>query len=349
MALSKTNLTRRSLLKSSAGAAAGLIAMPAVLNAQAADAVKLSLEFRIYGGNAPMFLAAENGIFRDLRLDVSSDGSAGSGDSLNRVAAGTHQFGLSDASAVAEFAGRNPDAAPKIVMTMYDVFPAVIMSWKKKPINSLQDLAGIKLGTGTADAGSKILPALLALNNIDPNSFSRMTVDVKLRETMLMKGDVDATIAFDYTALFNLVDNGVKIEDINLLYFKDFGFNFPGNSLIASRETIEKNPDLVKRMALGCARAWVAADRDRNAAIAAVAKRDRLLRSEVEVARIAWVLDRLIKTPEVKQNGIGYIDEKRLIDGMKILADGLKFTKPVAVSDIYDGRFLPPAADRKFA
>ncbi len=68
-----------------------------------------------------------------------------------------------------------------------------------------------------------------------------MNLDVKLRETMLMKGDVDATIAFDYTALFNLVDNGVKIEDINLLYFKDFGFNFPGIPLIASREMIEKN------------------------------------------------------------------------------------------------------------
>ena len=64
----------------------------------------------------------------------------------------------------------------------------------------------------------------------------------------------DAARAFD--AVRYLVDNGVKIEDINLLYFKDFGFNFPGNSLIASRETIEKNPDLVKRMALGCARAF---------------------------------------------------------------------------------------------
>ena len=345
----KDRFTRRALLKSSAAAAAGLIVSPGVLRAQAADAVKLSLEFRIYGGNAPMFLAAENGIFRDLKLDVSSDGSAGSGESLTRVATGTHQFGLADASAVAEFAGRNPEAAPKIVMTIFDVFPAVIMSWKKKPVRSLKELAGMKLGTGTADAGSKILPALLSLNNIDPNSFSRSTIDVKLRETMLIKGDVDANIAFDYTALFNLVDNGIKIEDINLLYFKDFGFNFPGNSLIASRETIEKNPDLVKRMALGCARAWIAADKDRKAAIAAVVKRDRLLRPETEEPRIAWVLDRLIKTPEVKQNGIGFIDEKRLNDGMKILADGLKFAKPVAVSDIYDGRFLPPASERKFA
>ena len=220
MTLSKSHLTRRSLLKSGAGAAAGLIAMPVGADAQAADAVKLSLEFRIYGGNAPMFLAAENGIFRDLRLDVTSDGSAGSGDSLNRVASGTHQFGLADASAVAEFAGRNPEAAPKIVMTMFDVFPAVIMSWKKKPVNSLKDLAGIKLGTGTADAGSKIMPALLALNNIDPTSFSRITVDVKLRDTHADQGRRRCTIAFDYTALFNLIDDGIKMEDINLLYFR---------------------------------------------------------------------------------------------------------------------------------
>ena len=349
MSTKASHLSRRSLLKSGA-AVAGLIASPELLRAQGADPIKLSLEFRIYGGNAPMFLAAENGIFGNLKLDVTCDGSSGSGESLTRVATGTHQFGLADASAVAEFAGRNPDAAPKIVMTVFDVFPAVIMSWKKKkPVNSLNDLKGITLGTGTADAGSKILPALLARNNIDPNSFKRSTVDVKLRETMLMKGDVDANIAFDYTALFNLVDNGVKIEDVNLLYFKDFGFNFPGNSLITSREMIEKNPELVKRMALGVARAWVAADRDRKAAIAAVAKRDRLLRPDVEVQRISWVLDRLIKTPEVKQNGLGYIDEKRLEDGLKILADGLKFTKPIAVKDIYDGRFLPPAADRKFA
>src|SRR5258708_119747 len=234
MALSKSALTRRSLLKSSAGAAAGLIAMPAVVNAQAADAVKLSLEFRIYGGNAPMFLAAENGIFRDLKLDVTSDGSARSGATLNRVAHGPYQFGLAQAIAGAQVARRTPEAEPESLTTVVDV--------------------------------------------LSP----------------------------------------------------------PSNLLSGSCETMEKNPDRVKRMALGCARGWVAADRDRNAAIAAVTKRDRLLRSQVEVPRIGWVLDRLIKTPEVKQNGIGFIDEKRLTEGLTVLADGLKFAKPVAVGDIYD-------------
>ena len=35
--------------------------------------------------------------------------------------------------------------------------------------------------------------------------------------------------------------------------------------------------------------------------------------------------------------------------GLVVLADGLKFAKPITVAHIYDGRFLPPAADRKFA
>jgi NitT/TauT family transport system substrate-binding protein len=345
----KSHLTRRSLLKSSAGAAAGLIALPGVRKAHAADTVKMSLEFRIYGGNAPMFFAAENGIFRDLGLDVVSDGSAGSGESVTRVAAGSHQFGLADASTVVEFAARNPSVAPKMIMTVFDLFPAVVMSLNRKPVKSLKDLAGLKLGTGTSDAGSKIMPALLALNNIDPASFNRVTVDVKLRDTLLIKGDVDAVIAFDYTAIFNLLEAGIKLEDVTLLYFRDFGFNFPGNALIASAEMIEKNPDLVRRVALGIARAWIAADRDRTGAVASVAKRDKLLRADTEVARMSWVIDRLVKTPSVKQHGLGFIEEDRLVQGLKVLGEGFKLPKPVSVGEIYDGRFLPPAADRKFA
>jgi NitT/TauT family transport system substrate-binding protein len=348
MASAKTQLTRRTLLKSGAGAAAGLIAAPALVSAQAADAVKFSLEFRIYGGNAPMFLAAENGIFKNLGIEASIDGSSGSGESVTRVATGTHLFGTADASTVAEFAGRNPGVAPKIVMTIYDSFPGAIISLARKPVKSLADLKGIKLGTGTADAGSKLLPALLALNKIDPASFQRVTVDVKLRDTLLMKGDVDAVVGFDYTAIFNFIENGIKLEDIHLLYFKDFGFNFPGNSLITMPETIEKNPDLVKRVATGVARAWIAADKNRQAAIAAVAKRDKLLKPETEVARMGWVIDKLIKTAEVKQNGLGYIDTSRLEQGLKLMAEGFKFTKPVKESDIFDGGYLPPAGDRKF-
>ncbi len=342
-------LTRRKFIKTGAGTAVGLIAAPYRAPAQAVDAIKFSLEFRIYGGNAPMFLAAENGIFRRLGLDVGLDGSSGSGESVTRVAAGTHAFGLADASTAVEFAAQNPGVAPKIIMTVFDRFPAVVLSLKRKPIRTLQDLVGAKLGTGTADAGVKILPALLALNKIDPASINRVTVDVKLRDTLLMKGDVDAVIAFDYTAIFNLLENGIKLEDINLLYYSDLGFDFPGNSLIVSPQTIEKNPDLVRRVARGVAQAWVAGAKERADAINAVTKRDRLLKPAMERARMDWVIDRLILTPEVRKNGLGYVDPQRMAKGIGLLKEGFRLAQAPTLERVYDGRFLPPIEDRRFS
>lgn len=339
--------TRRQALKTGAAAAAGLFAPALPAFAQSADAVKLALEFRIYGGNAPTFYAIESGIFKDLNLNVTADGSSGSGEAITRVATGTYEFGLADASAVVEFAGRNPDSAPKIIMPIFDVFPAVVLSLNRKPIKSLQDLVGAKLGTGTADAGSKILPALLAKNRIEPKSVNRITVDVKLRDTMLLKGDVDAVIAFDYTAIFNLMDNGLKLEDVNLLYYHTFGFNFFGNSLIASPQMIKDKPDVVKRMALGIARSWVGAAKNRQAAIDAVIKRDRLLNPKIERARMDWVIDRLILTDNVKKNGLGAFDPKRVEDSIAVLKDGLDLPKPPTPETLMDLSFMPAETERK--
>jgi NitT/TauT family transport system substrate-binding protein len=340
------DLTRRQTLLSGAAAAAGVLAPATRAFAQSADAVKLALEFRIYGGNAPSFYAIERGIFKDLNLNVTADGSSGSGEAITRVASGAYEFGLADASAVVEFAGRNPDAAPKIIMPIFDVFPAVVLSLKRKPIRSLQDLVGAKLGVGTADAGSKILPALFARNNIDPKSVNRITLDVKLRDTMLLRGDVDAVIAFDYTAIFNLMDNGIPIEDVTLLYYHSFGFNFFGNSLITSAQMIKDKPDVVKRMALGIARSWTGAHKNRDQATEAVMKRDKLLNPKIERARMDWVIDRLIRTENVRKNGLGAFEMKRVEESIGVLADGLGLPVRPTPQSLLDLTFMPAASDR---
>lgn len=349
MASEMSKFTRRNLLKGGAGLTVGLLAAPHVARAQAVDAIKFSLEFRNYGGNAPMFLGSENGIYKSVGLDVTPEGSSGSGESVNRVATGSHPFGTADASTAVEFASRNPAAAPRIVMTVFDRFPAVVISFKRKPINTLQEMVGKKIGVGSADAGSRILPALLSRAKVDLAAVNRVTVDVKLRDTMLMKGDVDGVVGFDYTTIFNLIEAGAKLEDINLLYFSDFGFDFPGNSLIVNPEVLQKNPDLVRRVAAATARTWVAGNKDRPAAIAAVMKRDRLLKQDTELARMSWVYDKLILTPAVKQNGLGHIDTARVTNGINVLKEGFNLAQAPTLEQVYDGRFLPPVADRKFA
>ena len=69
--------------------------------------MKLILEFRIYGGNAPMFLAQDS-IYGKNGLDITPIGSSGSGEAVRQVAAGLYQFGLADASTLVAFAESNP-------------------------------------------------------------------------------------------------------------------------------------------------------------------------------------------------------------------------------------------------
>jgi NitT/TauT family transport system substrate-binding protein len=336
-------LTRRALL---CGAAAA-VSSPMLAFGKTADQFKLALEFRIYGGNAPMFLAIDNGIYKKFDLDVTPEGSSGSDDAIRRVATVTHPFGLADASTLIAFAARNPAAAPKMVLPIFDQFPAVILSFKKKPVKSLKELAGIRLGTGTADAGSKIFPALLAYNNIDPATINRVTVDVKLRDTMLLAGKVDAVIAFDYTSIFNLIGNGVKFEDINLFYFSEFGFDFIGNGLIVNPDVLAKDPDLVRRTARAVAQAWVFASKHRAEAIDAVVKREMLLDAKVERARMDWVLDKHVLTENVKKNGLGTVDIARTQHAISLIKEGFQLATAPAVDQIFDNRFLPPLEDRK--
>lgn len=337
-------ISRRHFLAGTAAVALGSTARTAV----AADTLKLSLEFRIYGGNAPMFLAQQS-IYAKYGLDVSPDGSSGSDESVRRVAAGNYLFGLADASTVVAFAGRNPGVAPKIIMPIFDRFPACIISLKKKPVNSIDDLKEVKIGSASSDAGSRIFPVLMSLHNTDVKSLDITMVDVKLRDAMLLSGKVDAVIAFDYTSVFNLVGNGVKIEDINILYFSEMGFGMFGNSLIANPEVLAKNPDLCRRMAAATTEAWIYSAAHRKEAVEAVIKRDKLLSPDVELQRLSWLYDRNILTPNVKQNGLGSVELDRMKKAIELIAAAFQLPSPPAIESIYDSKFMPPKKDRTFA
>ena len=78
-----------------------------------------------------------------------------------------------------------------------------------------------------------------------------------------------------------------------------------------------------------------------------IAKRDDGVKREVELERLRMAIRDNIITPEVRADGLGDIEASRL--GQSIDQIGLVHTfkaKPKP-EDIFDGSFLPPAAERK--
>jgi NitT/TauT family transport system substrate-binding protein len=323
---------------------AGLLAAPA----RAETALKFSLDFVMFGPNSPFVYADEHGYFREAGLSVRVDPSSGSGDAISRLATGAYDIGYADVSTLIEFAAKNPGVGPKIVLFIQDRTPATILMRKSAGIAKPADLAGHVLGSGATDAGSRMFPTFARLNNIDASKVDRQIVDFRLRDSLFAQGKFDAIIAFT-DSLLNVRSLGLGPAEVGRLDYADWGLNFYGNAMIASRAIIESNPQAVRAAAEAAAKAWRDAARDAGPIIEALAKRNNLANPALDRERLEFILKNQVISPATRANGIGIVDAQRLADNLRLVGEGFGLPVVPPVAEIYDERFLPPASARKFA
>jgi ABC-type nitrate/sulfonate/bicarbonate transport system substrate-binding protein len=72
-------------------------------------------------------------------------------------------------------------------------------------------------------------------------------MDPPLRETKLVRGDIDAITGSSFTSILNLEARGVKAEDIVVMPYPQYGVKLYGNVFIAGEDFLKKNPVAVKR------------------------------------------------------------------------------------------------------
>lgn len=316
-------------------------------SAKAQTELKFTLDFIMFGPNSPFVYADEKAYFKQAGLSVRIDPSSGSGDAVNRVASGAYDMGYSDVGTLIEFASKNPGIAPKIVMFVQDRTPAVIIYRKSRGIAKPKDLEGKTLGSGATDAGSRLFPTFARLNNIDISQVRREIIDFRLRDSMFAQGKFDAIIAFA-DSILNARNLGLDINDAALMYYADYGLNFYGNAVIASRQLIENHPQVVRGALEAIAKAWRDAARDQKPVIDALLKRNTLSKREVDLERLEFIVQNQVISPFTKANGIGAVDPKRLDENLRLVGEGFGLATVPSRNDIYDDRFVPPLSVRKF-
>ena len=329
-------------------AAMALVAVSVVATpAHTETALKFSLDFVMFGPNSPFVYADEHGYFRDAGLSVQIDPSSGSGDAITRLATGAYDIGYADVGSVIEFAAKNPGDGPKIVLFIQDRTPATILARKQAGIAKPADLAGHSLGSGATDAGARLFPLLARLNTVDVGKVNRQIVDFRLRDSLFAQGKFDAIIAFA-DSLLNVRTLGLDPAEVNRLDYADWGLNFYGNAMIASRRIINSNPDAVRAAVEAAAKGWRDAARDAKPVIDALVKRNNLANRGLELERLEFIVRNQVASAATKANGIGVVDAKRLDDNLRLVAEGFGLPAAPPRGEIYDDRFLPPLGARKF-
>lgn len=329
-------------------AAIGLAALAVCHStALAQTAIKFSLNFKPDGSNAAWFLAQERGYFKEAGLDVTLDTSGGTGDVITRLATNAYDMGFADIGAVIEFAGRNPGQAPIATLVVYDRSPLAVVALKKSGISKPADIAGKVIGAPLSDGAYRMFPAFAKSTRIDASKVNFKNLDIRVRETLLARGEVDAVMGFDSSVWFNLKALGLKIEDVNFIRYADNGLDLYGNSLLVSRKMMKENPKAAAAFLRITIRAWKEAMADPKAAVAALVKRDPLIDAAIEIEKIQWLANNQILTAAVKAGGIGIVDRARLERQIDTIVEAFSLPNKPALDAIYDAQYLPTAAERK--
>jgi NitT/TauT family transport system substrate-binding protein len=332
--------SRRALL---AGCALALVAF----HASAQDTtIKFQLDWR-YEGPAALFLVPlAKGYFKAEKLDVVVDAGNGSGGTVTRVASGSYDMGFADLAALMEFQANNPSAPnkPIAVMMVYNNTPAAVLALKKSGITKPSDLNGKKLGAPVFDAGRKAWPIFAKANSIGAVSWTAM--DPTLRETMLVRGDIDAITGFSFTSLLNIEARGVKAEDVVVLPYPNYGVKMYGNAIIVSEPFLQKNPEAVRAFLRAFAKGVKDVIADPKAAIATLKARDGLVNEDLELRRLKLALDATVLTPDAKAEGFGEVRAPRLSLMASQVSDAFATKDRVNTAAIWKDGFLPSAADR---
>ena len=216
------------------------------------------------------------------------------------------------------------------------------MALKKSGIKTPADLSGKKMGAPVFDAGRRAFPIFAKANAVKDVTWTAM--DPPLRETMLVRGDIDAITGFTFTSLLNLEARGIKAEDVVVLPYPNYGVKLYGNVVIASPKLIKDNPAAIKAFLLAFAKGAKDVISNPTAAIADVKARDGIVNTELETRRLKLAIDTVINSPNARAEGFGQVNAPRLSLMASQVSDAFNTKTRVNPDAVWNGSFLPAKA-----
>ena len=323
-------ITRReAVLGIGAGAllASGL-ARPAL--AQGASKVTFTTSWIPEGPNLFAYVARDKGFWKKHGLDVSVARGSGSGAAAQAVSAGTFDFGMAATpTAIVQAARGLPITC--IGQINYDALMGIGML-ANSPIKAPKDLEGKKLGASVTSGEYPFLPLYAQKAGFDLAKVNVLQIDGKVRERSLIEKQVDAVSSFATSTIPSLAPLGTELR---FMLFRDVGIEFYGQSLTTQPGRVESDPNLCAAFVAGAMEAIKFTMTNFAEAVHIFLKAN----SEVALSstgkaysQIGLGLTNLTNlVPEVKENGFGYADPKKVETMAELVvqyAAGEKAQKP---------------------
>jgi NitT/TauT family transport system substrate-binding protein len=342
--------TRRTFIRTGAlGLAAGA-APGRTAPAGAQTKVKFVLDWQIQGPQAPFIAARTLGAFSGSGLDVTIDRGTGSQKTIELVATGTYDLGYGDINSMIEYNVKNPGTPLIGVYMVLNTPPFSLLSLRKYGVKQPRDLKGFSIGAPAGDAPRRLWPIFARNVGLAADSVTWTNMAPPLREPALVKGDVRAISGFYFTGYLNLVENlKVPPDDVVAFLYSKYGIVLYGNAVIVRTDWLRANADTLRAFVAAVNTGMKFTLKDPKAAIGFIKGVEPLVNEATELKRLELAVSSNIITDEVKRDGLGGIDPRRMQRAIEQVVQSFELGSTPTVAQVFTGEFLPPAAARKLS
>ena len=302
------------------------------------EKVTVTLDWVISGYHAPFFIAKEKGYFKKEGLSVDIKRGFGSGRTVKAVGTGASTLGYADTGVMLKAVAEGLKL--KLVSIVYSKSPMVIVSDAAQGIKSPKDLEGKSIGDTKGAATSVMMPIMFKHAGVDPSKVKIVHRSPAMEDILLIQGKVDASTDYYFSsvAAYGWPDG----RGTNTIWFADHGVDIYGIGIMATPETIQSRPKMIRGFLRAIFTAYKDMAKDSKGAFDIVAKFKPELKGgrKVETAKIRAIW-KVILTDEIRKKGFGYMNRDKIKSTRDIVFAQYNVKKKISLDDIYTNDFLP--------
>lgn len=292
-------------------AASFLIATPA----EAMDKVTLRTNWLFYGSHGIFYYGKDLGFYADENISVDIRQGNGSGNAVRLVANKNDTFAYGSSSTMLNLAAKD---APVISVATIDAMGAdAVLCRPDSGIKKIKDLEGKQIMTTAAASVNTFFPVALKNAGVDASKIRVINVAEAALVPSYLQNKAPCILGGIDDKPAEIQANGGKAPVIfNYAYY---GVDQPGYSIVAHKDLVKNNPDLVRRFVKATLKATAAALKNPDACV------DSLVNwageAAVERKQARQVLDATLSilfSPNNTKKQIGLNVEKDWISAMEL-------------------------------
>ena len=182
----------------------------------------------------------------------------------------------------------------------------MLIAKKTSGIKTIDDMDGEKVGLWQGDVS--IPPrTLFAMHHIKVR-----VVPQSHTVNLFLRGGIDVTSAMWFNEYHTIINSGVDPEELNVIFLKDQGMNFPEDGIYAMEMTVHKDPALAAAFVEASLEGWRYAFDHADEALDIVIKYMREAHLPANRVHQKWMLERMqdLMTPVDSHGSLGDLRER---------------------------------------